>query len=307
MFTPGEAYRCYPTADEVDGWLDRIWEQSETMPLTVTPVGRALHIPATHMPYAATRLLRFETPGRPAFYGVWHPPVSGPKPLMVFLPGYGAELATLPCAAGHDLAYLSLEPMGYWTPDGQREERRKEGNWPVLPDTAYSRGEDGYFQWLLNAALAVKWAWKQTAEVLPSRVSFFGTSQGGGTALLMGSLFAGRGTRCVMADEPFLTDYPVANFSGGAYDVLKWAFQQMPEEDFWHYVGLADTLCHVHRLHMPVLLSEGGRDGVCPPATIRHLYERLPATKLLYHIDGRGHGHNPEFGRLALTWADMYA
>ena len=306
MFSPEEAYLCYPATAEVDGWLDRIWAQSETAPLTVTPVERSLYIAAAHTPYAAAQLLRFETPGLPAFYGVWHPPVSGPKPLMVYLPGYGAEMATLPLAAGQDFAYLTLSPLGYWTPDGQPDAKREEGDWPVLPDTLRSRGEGGYFHWMTQAALAVKWAWQQTAEVLPSRVSFFGTSQGGGTALLMGSLFAGRGTRCVMADEPFLTDYPTAAFRG-AYHMLDKALRVMPEEEFWHYAGLVDTLMHVHRLQMPVMVTEGSADIICPPETARRLYERLPATKLLLHLDGRVHMHNREFGRLVLTWADMYA
>lgn len=303
---PQEAFQYYPDQEEIAAWLDRIWEQTELRSIKAEPVNRSLFVSNTQIGYINPILMKFTVSDLPAFYGIWYPPVNGPKPLLTFLPGYGSELSLVPMTASEEYAALSLCPMGYWTPDGQPDELRENGAWPVLPDTIRTRGNGGYFDWLLQAAMAVKWAWQQSEHVLPDRVSFWGTSQGGGTALLLGSLFMGRGTRCIMADEPFLTNYPAANFRG-AYQVLENARGDVSEEDFWHYAGLVDTVSHADRLKVPVLITEGGADQVCPADTLRLLYDRLPATKAKFFMDGRGHGHNREFARFMLAWANLYA
>lgn len=301
-----QAEAAYPSAGEIDRWLDDIFAESAARPFTAEPVADSLFLPATQLGYICPQLMRFETPGLPAFYGVWYPPVSGPKPLLTFLPGYGSELSLVPMVPAEQYAGLSLCPLGYWTPQGQPDDRREEGEWPVLPDTARTAGQGGYRDWLLQAAMAVRWAWRQTEAVLPDRAAFWGTSQGGGAALLLGSLFAGRGTRCVMADEPFLTDYPTAAFRG-AYHVLEKAYRAMPAEAFWHAVGLVDTVEHARRLRVPVMLTSGGADTVCPPETLERLWERLPDTKLHLFLNERGHGHNREFAALMLGFAALYA
>ena len=79
------------------------------------------------------------------------------------------------------------------------------GSAGLMPERAQSAA-----QWLSDAAIAVEWARGQET-VEPSRFGFFGTSQGGGTALLLGSIFSGVGTKAVAADEPYLTNYPLAH------------------------------------------------------------------------------------------------
>ena len=175
-----------------------------------------------------------------------------------------------------------------------------------MPDTIASKAKGGYKYWLLNCVMAVKWAWSQST-VISDRVSFFGTSQGGGAALLLGSIFQGHGIRCVAADEPFLTNYPKAAWRG-AYEVAKKVFEQEPnKEEAWHSLGLVDTISHAPRMAYPVLLTEGGMDETCPPDTIDSLYELLPSTKSKMYISGRGHGYNFEFISLVCAWFRLYA
>lgn len=87
----------------------------------------------------------------------------------------------------------------------------EDGNWPVLHNTAMGL-PGGYEDWLLDCLLAVRWACEQP-DVLGDRLSFFGTSQGGGGSLLMASLLGAR-VRCVCADLPFLTAFPIAKLQG---------------------------------------------------------------------------------------------
>ncbi len=307
-------YESYPTPAEVDAWIEGIHADAEKADFKAEPQGAFL--PASfgqfHNPGC---LIKFERDGH-VYYGVWqgkyatngaHPSSA---PLLVQLPGYGAELSCHYDVASRGYNLLQLSPLGYWTPEGFNESLKKDGNWPVLPDTIRTDAKGGYREWLLDVVCAVKWAWKQ-ALVIPDRVSFYGTSQGGGTSLLMGSIFAGRGTACVCADEPFLTDYPMAAFRG-AYSVAQSGYLDVinasgDENKAWHALGFADSICHAHRMQYPVLLTAGGKDDVCPPETVESLYERLPHTRSITYLHQHPHGYNVDFIKLACAWFELYA
>ena len=146
----------------------------------------------------------------------------------------------------------------------------------------------------------------QTPTVLPGRVSFFGTSQGGGASLLLGSVFRDHGTHCVCADEPFLTNYPASGWRG-AYYAARAGFTRMPAGQAWKNLGYADTLSHADRMNYPILITVGTGDTVCPPDTILPLFDRLDTDKMLFSMKDRGHGYQYEFIRHALTWFSLYA
>ena len=300
-------YQFYPDKNEIETWIEDIWHMADQMPMEVEILpdnGWRNNYGAFHM--SSNHYVKFSPEGMTPFYGIWQPVLNGPAPLVVHLPGYGAEMSHHPDVATQGYSLLNLSPLGYWTPDGLDCSLQKEGNWPVLPDTITTKAKGGYKLWLLNCVMAVKWAWEQST-VIPNRVSFFGTSQGGGTALLLGSVFKDRGIRCVAADEPFLTNYPLAAWRG-AYIVAKDAFQQEPDKgSAWHSLGFADTIAHASRMTYPVLLTEGESDEICPPDTVDTLYCKLPFTRSITFLAGRGHGYNYEFIRLVCAWFRLYA
>jgi cephalosporin-C deacetylase-like acetyl esterase len=157
--------------------------------------------------------------------------------------------------------------------------------------------------------MAVRWAQRQEA-VLPGRVSFFGTSQGGGGALLMASLLRGRGARCVVADVPFLTHFPagVRAPESGAYQLAANALAGLDDpEAGWFALGLVDTLSHAHRLDLPVMLTACERDRVCPPHTVTALFEKLPATRTFCFLADTSHCYTRESVALAASWFHLYA
>lgn len=80
-------------------------------------------------------------------------------------------------------------------------------NWPVLPNTALG-APGGYEDWLSDVLLAVRWALERP-DVLPDRLSFFGTSQGGGGSLLLASLLgAGAGALASAPTCPSSRTFP---------------------------------------------------------------------------------------------------
>lgn len=307
------AVRFYPAPIEIDAWVEGIRESARHATFKAEVQGPFL--PANFGQFHAPGILvKFERDGH-AFYGVLQAkyPTNGattsPAPLLVQLPGYGSELSCHYDVASQGYNLLQLSPLGHWTPNGFDESKKRDGDWPVLPDTIRTRAHGGYREWLLDAYLAVEWAWSQP-NVLDGRVSFYGTSQGGGTALLLGSLFAGRGTACVCADEPFLTDFPLAAFRG-AYGVSLPGYNEVvaeaDPETAWRALGFIDTLSHAHRMSYPVLLTAGGCDDICPPETVEALYATLPHTRSLTYLHRHPHGYNVDFIKLACAWFSLYA
>ena len=306
--TLNQAYKAYPSQDEIIDWIEDIWKLAAVIPVSVEmlPDNGIRNNYGSFHTSEITHLIKFSPKGMKSFYGSWQPVLNGPAPLVMHVPGYGAELSCHPETVAQGYSLLCISPLGYWTPDGMNTSLLSDGNWPVLPDTIRTGAAGGYKTWLLNCVMAAKWAWKQP-QVIPDRISFYGTSQGGGGSLLLGSLFADRGVRCVAADVPFLTDYPRANWRG-AYGVAKKAFDESTDPDeAWHSLGFADTMSHAFRMQYPVLLTEGGADDVCPPDTIDQLYDRLPYTKSKTFLANKGHGYTMEFMHLVQAWLRLYA
>ncbi|HZG56267.1 acetylxylan esterase [Paenibacillus sp.] len=297
----------YPGAEEVDAWVESIFRLNDETPCKAEVVQATGFRETFGTPQFGKhfRYVRFEPQGMEPFYAYWQPAHAGPAPLLVHVPGYGAEMSAHPelVAAGYNV--LHINPLGYVTPDGPQSRLRTENDWPVLPDTIASAGQAGYRIWLANCVAAIEWAMKQPS-VQPNRVSFFGTSQGGGGALLLGSMYRDRGARAVAADEPFLTHFPLAD-ARGAYRRAPIGLERTSPEAGWRGLGFVDTMNHARRLTLPVLLTAGEADDICPPETIQALFERLPGTRSLTMLSGEGHGYTSVFVPLASAWFRLYA
>jgi len=299
----------YPTSKEVDAWIKEVCELADCSKFSMD----ILEEPTFAMNFRASNFehikkIKGTTDYSGDFYGYWQPCYSAPAPLIVHVPGYGAEMSIHPTinAMGYNVMHIS--PLGYVNHSGPVDEKRnKDGMWPVLADTITSEGKKGYKYWLANCVSSIKWAMLQPS-VIPNRVSFFGTSQGGGGALLLASIFRDMGTRCVCADEPFLTNMILAN-GRGAYDMVLTAISKCKNEQVaWHSAGLFDTLSHSHRITFPVLLTAGAVDTICPPETIKSLYDNFgDITKAFVMLKDEPHGYTSQFMPLCEAWFKLYA
>lgn len=304
-----EAGDAYPSPGEVDAWAEKLFLESERtsvegVQLDVMPVC----IPFGNSPNTlVNRYVKFTADdGRRPYYGYWQPTLNTPAPLLINLPGYGGSITMHPQIA--DLGYniLHISPLGYVTPENTLNELAlPDGNWPVLPNTA-AGAPGGYNAWLSDCLLALRWAQSQP-EVLPDRLSLFGTSQGGGGALLLSSILGPEKVRCVCADLPFLTDFPSTGLEGPAYSLLQGVYDTTPHKEFWRRLGFVDTVSHAHRLTMPVMLSSGGADFTCPSATVEHLFQRLPGTRQYTYLEHQEHTHSRSSMYLFAAWLRLYA
>ncbi|MAE62138.1 MAG: hypothetical protein CMJ49_12375 [Planctomycetaceae bacterium] len=306
--SPDASSKPCPTRDQVDAWIDSIWQLVESTPcpaqLLQEEQGFTQSLGFRHAP--GCQFVRFTPAGMSEFYGYWQPAHATPAPLLIHVPGYGAEVNAHPDLAAAGFNILHVNPLGYTTPAGADESKQRDDNWPVLPDTILTHGEAGYRHWLANAAMGARWALDQP-QTHDHRISFFGSSQGGGGSLLLASMFKDRGARCVAADVPFLTDFKRA-LGRGAYELFSQMLSTVDDPDAaWHTTGLIDTLSHVHRLHLPVLLTAGGADGTCPPDTIEDLFAQLPGTRSYTFLEDVTHRYTTQFIPLAAAWFRLHA
>lgn len=302
-----KAFGYYPSAAEVDLWAESLLKKSQAISVTGTFED---HCPIVHAfgngPNALINCyVRFDADGRHSFWGYWQPAMKQPAPLLINLPGYGGYISMHPQINDDNYNILHISPLGYISTRGAHMEKAMEdGNWPVLHNTAAGLN-GGYEDWLIDCLLAIRWA-KTQPGVLPDRLSLFGTSQGGGGSLLLGSVLQGQ-VRCVCADLPFLTAFPLSGLQGEAYGILKKAYASQAEALFWNRLGFVDTVSHAHRLTMPVMLSSGGKDIICPPATIEHLFEKLPGTKQYTYLEENVHTHSRQSMVLFRSWLALFA
>ena len=304
-----EAQAYYPTRREVDHWARSQWDRAQLVEVEGTLLDDApAQVPFGVNPATlVNRYVRFHAgDGRRDFYGYWQPALNSPAPLLINLPGYGGSITMQPQIGQLGYHVLHISPLGYVEPQRVCTERTlPDGNWPVLPNTAAGR-PGGYEDWLSDCLLAVRWA-QTRPEVLADRLSLFGTSQGGGGSLLLASILGPERVRCVCADLPFLTNYPRSGLEGDAYQLLQPVYNETPHEIFWHNLGFLDTMSHAHRLTMPIMLSAGGEDTVCPPATIHPLFEALPGTKQYTYLEHQVHTHSLSSLFLFSAWLQMFA
>lgn len=304
-----EAAPCYPNRAEIDAWASRLLERTNTVSIE----GAVLdHIPVrvnfgNNPNTLVNRYICFTADdGRRPFYGYWQPALNTPAPLLINLPGYGGSISMHPQISDLGFNILHISPLGYVTPETTANELAlPDGNWPVLPNTAAGL-PGGYADWLSDCLLAIRWS-QSRPEVLPGRLSLFGTSQGGGGSLLLASILGPAAVRCVCADLPFLTDFPGSELKGAAYSLLQPVYDRIPHSDFWYRLGFVDTISHAHRLTMPVMLSAGGADDTCPHETVEHLFQLLPNTKQYTFLEHQVHTHSRESMYLFRSWLSLYA
>lgn len=302
-----KAFSFYPAKEEIDRWAEQLFQGSKEQEIS----GYFLDDNPITQPFGngpntlVNKYVRFETGTGHVFYGYWQPAMKQPAPLLINLPGYGGYISMHPQINDDGFNILHISPLGYVSPNGpDKSLLMEDGNWPVLDRTA--RGlPGGYRDWLMDCLLAIRWA-RQLPEVLPDRISLFGTSQGGGGSLLLASILQEE-VRCVCADLPFLTAFPLSGLEGEAYGILRKAYTEISPEHFWNRLGYIDTLSHAHRIRVPVMLSSGGADDVCPPDTIEALFSKLETTRQYTYLEHNVHTHSRQSMILFRAWLALYA
>ena len=141
-------------------------------------------------------------------------------------------------------------------------------------------------------------------DIDASRVGAMGTSQGGGIVLAVGALDPR--VKAVAAHVPFLCDMRrAARLPGALVKTLlerhgALSARTLRTLDYFDPASLAEGL------RAPVLLSSGGQDTVCPPETIRSVFDRLPGIKSIVVYPALPHTSSGDFYRMGWEWMNRH-
>lgn len=226
-------------------------------------------------------------------------PVQGeapakPWPVIISTPGYGGSQQSVmlsECQRGY--AILQVFPRGQGESAAAWNGADKL-TWKLdSPEGAYYQGAYADVIRMIDFVISRK-------DLDSTRIALAGTSQGGGISLAVAALDPR--VKAVAAHVPFLCNFRVAAATPGSLvrTLLDRARRNDPAA--LRTLDYFDPLQLAPGLHIPVLISAGGKDSVCPMQTIRSVYERLPGDKLLKVYPDLTHTSCLDFYKLSWTW-----
>jgi hypothetical protein len=199
----------------------------------------------------------------------WLPPAAG-QPAMLYFGGNGESLIgetdRLRTIAKAGVGVLAVAYRGYSGSSGRPSEAG------------------------LHADAEAAYAWL-AARYPPAMIVIDGHSLGTGVAV---RLAAGHPARALVLESPFTSATDVAA------SVLRWApvrllMKDRFESDRW-----------IGKVHMPVLIAHGDRDGTIPFALGQRLFTLANPPKLFVRMPGGGHDDLPERGLYDQIWPFLH-
>lgn len=233
--------------------------------------------------------ISFATVGGGRIYGfLTRPAGAGPFPALVSVPGAGPGTGPDAESADEGFAALRCNVFPYETTgDCAENERRYEA---FNREKLYIyRGAESPEHSLMRSALlgiarAVEWLADQPFADA-ERIGIFGSSQGGGFALMLAGLVPR--FRAVAVNVPAFCDF------GGE----KSGWPQFRQHGF-DRMGLFDAAYFAARIQCPVKMIAGWRDEVCPPESVYAAYNSVKAPKEIIDEPSMAHEIRPSYGRL---------
>lgn len=284
--------------------LEQFWRTTREQ-LASEPIDARVEQVAEALPYKKYKLTLRSLNGVRVF-GWLALPVQGeappgPWPVIVTTPGYGlgAQQGVMlgECQRGYAVLQLFPRAQGasikLWNIDGP-----DKLTWRLdQPEGAYYQG--AYADVIRAVDFVVS-----RPDMDRERVALVGTSQGGGLSLAAGAL--DDRVKVVVVHVPFLCDFRLAARTPNS--LVKTLLDRAGRNDESALVTLDyfDPVQLAPRLHVPVLMSAGGKDETCPAATIQSVYDRLPGVKTLKIYPNLTHTTCLDFYNFTWPWLDQH-
>ncbi|MFH0964110.1 MAG: acetylxylan esterase [Planctomycetota bacterium] len=236
---------------------------------------------------------------------LWKPMTcKGRLPAVVYFPGYGGQVWDRSDFARRGFVAFAASPRGGTLSDPEYRENVPS----MLTHGITAPAEYAFRGAYVDAVQAMSFV-RGLAEVDCERVYAMGASCGAALAIAAAAL--GRGVRAVSAECPFMTDFPYVadHVQAGPYgEVVRFVkdHQEMREAAL-STLAYFDTVSLAPEVNVPTILSYGEADVVCPPATIRRLFDALRCVKAIVAYPGRTHDRGGDFLELSLRWFETHS
>ena len=123
----------YPDAKGVDKWCDSLLAEADSLKFKARVLNQDGYsrVLAPHHNRGNT-FVEFTGRSFDTFYGYWQPAYAQTvAPLLIHVPGYGAEMSAHPELVSRGFNVLHVNPQGYMTPEGHDSSKLVDGDWPV--------------------------------------------------------------------------------------------------------------------------------------------------------------------------------
>ena len=306
-FDPGDIRPALPTPAD----FQEFWQKALAHQKTIPPDFQMQEIPELSDSANTFYELSCNTVNNGKCYGFLRlPKVNAPVPLLVYFDGAGPGLSRqsilIHCANADahlqgSVAHLAIFTHNYRPGNTQKEHLQlHQAYLKSLGTTAYweeglSRGRE--YTFFYRAILgAVRMCGLVTAlpEVDKERVSYLGSSQGGGFGLFITALapeinaaFCGVPACCDCGGFLIGRSTPTSNarYFRDNYQILRYF----------------DPANFAPMIKVPVFMSCGFIDTTCPPSGIHAAYNSLGGPKMIFNKIHHGHGDGPK-EYIPLSW-----
>lgn len=235
-----------------------------------------------------------------------YPHLSGTKklPALVHFTGYGGELMLDPDFVSAGYVVLNFSHRGMYL--GSKNFDRYSPV-PLLVRNIEDKKSYLYKSIIIDCLLAIK-ILSQIEQIDTERIGVMGMSQGGALSVVTAALH--KKVKALSADVPWLTnyEYQLNHEVEGPYNEIKEFFRRFPEkkEAALETLGYFDALFFAEILDKPVFMSLGLEDPVCPPPSVRALFNTIQSIKALIEIPNMGHERSTIWRYLTQKWFDFY-
>lgn len=222
---------------------------------------------------------------------------SKPWPVLITAPGYsGRALSVMLSECQRGYAILQVFPRGQG--ESARYFKLKGDKLSTSLDTP----EGAYYKYAYADIIRMIDYVVTRPDIDSSRMAMVGTSQGGGISLAITAL--DNRIKAVVAHVPFLCNMRLAATVPNSLVKKLLDRSHSNSEPYLKTLDYFDPLQLAPWIHVPVLMSAGGRDDTCPMGTIRSVYDRIHSNKELRIYPNLPHTSCQDFYNQSWRWLE---
>lgn len=279
--------------------IDAFWKKTREA-LQAIPIDAKVEKVDEPLPYRKY-LVTVRSLGNVTVAGYLTIPISGeahakPWPVIVTVPGYsGRQVGVMQSECQRGYAILQVYPRGQGISEKYfKLERDKLAGKLDNPEGAYYQAAYADVMRMIDYIVT-------RPDIDSNRIAMVATSQGGGISLAVTAL--DKRVKAVVAHVPFLCNMRLAaTMPSLVKNLLDKA--KSNNEAAYQTLDYFDPLQLSSHITVPVLMSAGGKDVLCPQQTVQSVYDKITSNKQLIIYSNLPHTSCNDFYNQTWPWLE---